>query len=151
MAHPAACGHYETQTAHVDGELIAGLGPSLTGAVLCGLHPCGDLSPVLLRAFVDSRAAAVAFVGCCYHALTDSRLSPVVSDADGSQVGFPLSAAARAMEVVLTPAQRELACHAGEAWAARPSAHRRAHAHRALLEQVQKHTLAPLTDLSAIR
>jgi hypothetical protein len=124
LAHPAACGSYSTRTVRLSEQNRAEMDETLAGAVLCGLHPCGDLSPVLLRAFLESRAAAVAFVGCCYHALST----------DGVDPGFPLSATARTLGVRASPAHRELACHAAEAWAQKAPCARRIHAHRALLE-----------------
>ena len=77
----AAGGAVRSVTMHLTGECAFALGESMRGAVLCGLHTCGDLGPILLRTFLASEARAVVSVGCCYASLTDS----------GSECGFPLS------------------------------------------------------------
>ncbi|KAJ2880855.1 hypothetical protein IWW38_005882, partial [Coemansia aciculifera] len=53
--------------------------------MLCGLHACGDLSSSVLRAFVESDAAAVAVVPYCYNHITEGQ----------GVAGFPLSAELR--------------------------------------------------------
>ncbi|KAI8592368.1 methyltransferase domain-containing protein [Geranomyces variabilis] len=40
--------------------------------LLCGLHACGDLSPALMRHFLNSDAKVLASVGCCYNHLSES-------------------------------------------------------------------------------
>lgn len=92
---------------------------------LVGLHPCGDLAPVLLRLFVTSdRVAFSCTVGCCYMKLTE--------------IGHPLSE--HLERSALTYAARELACHAIEQLKIRLSGeglvHLRTHAWRATLEKL---------------
>ncbi|XP_037551614.1 methyltransferase-like protein 25 [Nematolebias whitei] len=63
----------------------------LEGAVVVGLHTCGDLAASTLRMFVaKAELAAVCGVGCCYHLLSEE------FDPDGQErlqtaCGFPLS------------------------------------------------------------
>lgn len=72
-------------------------------SLVVGLHCCGDLTPSILNVFLDSPGvAAVACVGCCYHALTrentlgDGETSIAAPDRTCSALGrhvtaFPLS------------------------------------------------------------
>ncbi|ELP90639.1 hypothetical protein EIN_022580, partial [Entamoeba invadens IP1] len=42
--------------------------------LLTGLHPCGDLTPTLLRMFQGiPEIKSVCMVGCCYHKLTENK------------------------------------------------------------------------------
>ena len=43
---------------------------SISNFILVGLHACGDLTPTMMRVFVNCPAAcSLAFVACCYHKL----------------------------------------------------------------------------------
>lgn len=44
-----------------------------TDFILAGLHACGDLTPTLLRVFVNCKAAVgLASVACCYMKMSAS-------------------------------------------------------------------------------
>ncbi|KAK1127411.1 hypothetical protein K0M31_003950 [Melipona bicolor] len=76
---------------------------------LIGLHPCGDLAPILLKLY-SSRCEAkfICIVGCCYMKLT------IQSDISGSK-GYPLSKYLLACKNhSLTYTALEVACHAIE-------------------------------------
>ncbi|NXJ87111.1 RRNAD protein, partial [Trogon melanurus] len=100
------------------------------GALVTGLHACGDLSAALLRHFARSPSvAAVASVGCCYMKLSEPPAEPP---------GYPLSSWVAALPGHrLSYRAREGACHALEGYAARlkgGDASLRAHCYRAVLE-----------------
>ncbi|EAL43690.1 hypothetical protein conserved [Entamoeba histolytica] len=68
--------------------------------MLTGLHPCGDLTPTLMRFFkAIPQIKTVCMVGCCYHKLTenpkslsrcfDQNQDEIVKEAD--KYGFPMS------------------------------------------------------------
>jgi hypothetical protein len=68
---------------------------------LIGLHPCGDLGPLLLKHFVNSaNVKFICLVGCCYMKLTS--------------YGYPLSTYTKTLDSALTYPSREIACHAIE-------------------------------------
>uniref|UniRef100_A0A1B0C8Q7 Methyltransferase domain-containing protein n=2 Tax=Lutzomyia longipalpis TaxID=7200 RepID=A0A1B0C8Q7_LUTLO len=98
-----------------------------------GLHPCGDLGPVLLNLFQTCpEVKFIAVVGCCYMKLTEN--------------GFPLSQHLRRMRekepkrVHLSYEAREVACHAIEMYHERLSLGEfddlKIHAYRSALEKV---------------
>uniref|UniRef100_A0A914UV63 Methyltransferase domain-containing protein n=1 Tax=Plectus sambesii TaxID=2011161 RepID=A0A914UV63_9BILA len=113
---------------------------------LIGLHACGDLSSALLREFsTNESVVAVVSVGCCYHKLNggrDKEHMQVWSESDDSlkeedSSGFPMSDAFRRLDVRLSFAARELACHAIEQYADRMHSDPLAlkvHCYRAALE-----------------
>ncbi|XP_041369668.1 protein RRNAD1-like [Gigantopelta aegis] len=78
--------------------------------VLASLHACGDLTPTLLRVFVDSESAAgLASVGCCYMKLSTRS---GVDDAVCDEIGYPMSEFVGSLPGhQLSFAARELACH----------------------------------------
>lgn len=81
--------------------------------VLTGLHPCGDLSATILRAFAHSRQiVGVACVGCCYMKLTTgpSPLPGSRADPEG-RCGYPMSQFLKGCGHTLSYEARELACH----------------------------------------
>ncbi|KAJ2453341.1 hypothetical protein EV183_002296 [Coemansia sp. RSA 2336] len=81
--------------------------------MLCGLHACGDLSSAILKTFVESDAAAVAVVPCCYNHISET---PRASTAEG----FPLS---REMHGVrLGQNALKTACQATSRWDSCPEA-----------------------------
>ena len=68
--------------------------------VLTGLHPCGDLTPTLMRFFKSlNQITHLCMVGCCYHKLTENTHSlmtkyqenneEIVKESDN--YGFPMS------------------------------------------------------------
>jgi len=57
-----------------ENERLLAMAASNDGFVLASLHACGDLTPTLLRIFVDcDSAVGLASVGCCYMKLSTSR------------------------------------------------------------------------------
>eukprot|EP00898_Chlorokybus_atmophyticus_P006738 jgi/Chlat1/7065/Chrsp56S06714 len=114
------------------------------GVVLVGLHACGDLSPAMLRMFVQSEGVrAVVNVGCCYNSIREATND---TDADDSrdnkeaQHGFPMSTACRELGVELGGQAGMLACQSADRWSREsPQAAAlrfRHHAFRAALELV---------------
>ncbi|XP_043590686.1 protein RRNAD1-like isoform X1 [Bombus pyrosoma] len=76
---------------------------------LIGLHPCGDLAPILLK-FYSSRSEAkfICIVGCCYMKLT-------IQSETRELKGYPLSQYLLAHKNhLLTYTALEVACHAIE-------------------------------------
>lgn len=71
---------------------------------IIGLHPCGDLSPILIRHFVQcNQAKFLNIVGCCFMKL--------------SEEGFPMSSFLRNSDgkfSQLSYESKEIACHAIE-------------------------------------
>lgn len=103
----------------------ADLDVELEGAVLVGLHACGDLSPKLLRSFVEGGASALVSVGCCYHKMTEGCQ-------ELGTCGFPMSR--ENTQVRLGTRAREAAEHQAGKWTAKSSEALRTHAWRAILE-----------------
>lgn len=96
---------------------------------LIGLHPCGDLGPVLLNLFKECpEVKFIAVVGCCYMKLTDQ--------------GYPLSEYLKRMQekAFLSYEAREVACHAMEMYHERLSRGQfddlKIHAYRSALERI---------------
>lgn len=85
------------------------------GMGLIGLHPCGDLGPILMNYFI--RGDTVKFLciaGCCFMKLT--------TDKTNAFVGYPLSEFLLMKEdnlVVLSYEAREVSCHAVEMYCKR--------------------------------
>lgn len=70
---------------------------------LIGLHPCGDLGPLLLKHFVnDDSVKFICVVGCCYMKLTNR--------------GYPMSEYVKTLDYHLSYVSREIACHAIEVY-----------------------------------
>ena len=64
--------------------------------ILTGLHPCGDLTPTLMRLFKNlEQIQSLIFVGCCYNKLTENPLFFQLSDNEikkqSNIYGFPMS------------------------------------------------------------
>ncbi|XP_003703845.2 methyltransferase-like protein 25B [Megachile rotundata] len=76
---------------------------------LVGLHPCGDLAPILLKLYSSrSEAKFICIVGCCYMKLT------IQSEVSGLK-GYPLSKYLLLRKNhLLTYTSLEVACHAIE-------------------------------------
>ncbi|CAK1540301.1 unnamed protein product [Leptosia nina] len=69
---------------------------------LIGLHPCGDLGPLLLKYFVQTgQAKFICLVGCCYMKLNK---------------GYPMSEYLKRFDNKLSYPAREIACHAIEVY-----------------------------------
>ncbi|KAI8614123.1 methyltransferase domain-containing protein [Chytriomyces sp. MP71] len=81
--------------------------------LLTGLHSCGDLTPAIMKHFLESEAAALVVVGCCYNKLTE----PLDFHGDDG-VGFPLSNYLRSKRPIfhLGYSARSVACHATCRW-----------------------------------
>lgn len=70
---------------------------------LIGLHPCGDLGPLLLEHFVNCDSVQfICVVGCCYMKLTNQ--------------GYPMSQFVNNLDCHLSYVSREIACHAIEVY-----------------------------------
>ncbi|XP_052750162.1 methyltransferase-like protein 25B isoform X2 [Galleria mellonella] len=98
---------------------------------LIGLHPCGDLGPLLLKHFVNSsRVKFICVVGCCYMKLT----------CDCIDRGYPMSRYLTGLDSGLSYASREIACHAIEVYCDRLRKGNyedlKIHAYRAALERI---------------
>ncbi|KAL4716914.1 hypothetical protein ACJJTC_012725 [Scirpophaga incertulas] len=92
-----------------------------------GLHPCGDLGPLLLKHFVNSECVRfICLVGCCYMKLTN--------------YGYPMSSFTKRLDSSLSYASREIACHAIEVYCERLRNGNyedlKVHAYRAALESI---------------
>ncbi|KAI9323275.1 methyltransferase domain-containing protein [Dichotomocladium elegans] len=108
--------------------------------LICGLHTCGDLSPMIMRLFAESKdqVACLVNVGCCYHYLAD---------------GFPLSDSLKQRGYKLSTTARVLACHSPWQWIHEMENCRKLfeqHFSRALLQQIMadkglSSTVAPPT------
>ncbi|KAJ3293515.1 hypothetical protein HK104_004387 [Borealophlyctis nickersoniae] len=124
--------------------------------MLCGLHTCGDLAAVSIRHFLESDAAVLVGVGCCYNHLTEApnanlaappshwesstnfqRRRPPSKDAPP---GFPMSAHVASLSMALGFTARMLACQATCRWAEQPDAAENfsRHFYRALLQAIIK-------------
>ncbi|KAG6441836.1 hypothetical protein O3G_MSEX002033 [Manduca sexta] len=98
---------------------------------LIGLHPCGDLGPLLLRHFTAyEHVKFICLVGCCFMKLT----------CEGENCGYPMSEYVRGMDHGLSYVSREIACHAIEVYAERLMKGNyedlKVHAYRAALERI---------------
>lgn len=98
---------------------------------LIGLHPCGDLGPLLLKHFVESdHVRFICVVGCCYNKLT-------CGQEDG---GYPMSTFTKTLNNKLSYPSREIACHAIEVYCdrLRRGSYKdlKIHAFRAALERI---------------
>lgn len=72
---------------------------------LIGLHPCGDLGPLLIKHFVNShKVKFICVVGCCYMKLS----------CNNDNCGYPMSKYVKQLDNSLTYVSREIACHAIE-------------------------------------
>lgn len=74
--------------------------------ILAGLHACGDLSVMMLKAFVESvEVKAVVSIGCCYNLLSEDRFGN-----SGAHLGFPMSCGVKGVSLSLGKCYRDLAC-----------------------------------------
>ncbi|BFZ02441.1 hypothetical protein BsWGS_05480 [Bradybaena similaris] len=104
--------------------------------ILAGLHACGDLTPTLLRVFVNCKAAVgLASVACCYMKMSAS--THLASEAPRLD-NYPMSQFLRCLPCSqLSYEARELACHFADAYFARlkdNSPHLVVHSFRAALQ-----------------
>lgn len=79
---------------------------------IVGLHPCGDLGPLLLRMFAETPAIKfICIVGCCFNKLS----------CQGDKFrGYPLSHFVSSIENnELSYESRQIACHAIESYCQR--------------------------------
>ncbi|XP_022822470.1 protein RRNAD1 [Spodoptera litura] len=98
---------------------------------LIGLHPCGDLGPLLLKQFVEcENIKFICVVGCCFMKLT----------CDGVNRGYPMSDFVKRLDSHLSFTSREIACHAIEVYCERLCKGNyedlKIHAYRAALERM---------------
>lgn len=101
--------------------------PDLREFGLVGLHPCGDLGPLLLQCFAQNENIKfLCIVGCCYMKLSD--------------VGYPMSNYTKQLSNKLSYSAKEIASHAIEAYTERLEEgdynHLKVHAYRAALERI---------------
>lgn len=104
---------------------------------IIGLHPCGDLAPILTNFFLQSSEAKfLNLVGCCYFKITTL---------DVAHKGYPLSSYLSTANLSpkwqhLSFEAREIACHAIEVYAKRLSDknydYLRVHSFRAAIETI---------------
>ncbi|XP_013175925.1 PREDICTED: protein RRNAD1 isoform X2 [Papilio xuthus] len=104
---------------------------NITEYGLVGLHPCGDLGPLLLKHFVNcERVKFICIVGCCYMKLS----------CDSEPYGYPMSEYVKKLGSKLSYNSREIACHAIETYSERllkgQYDYLKIHAFRAALEKV---------------
>ncbi|RUS91928.1 hypothetical protein EGW08_000330 [Elysia chlorotica] len=109
-----------------------------TNFVLVGLHACGDLTPTLLRVFLNCPTAqGLASVACCYMKMTASPSSPL-HELDY----FPMSMYLQDLQCkCLSYEAREMACHFADAYHQRlleSPPHLKSHSFRAALEKLLK-------------
>ncbi|KAI9103214.1 methyltransferase domain-containing protein [Phlyctochytrium arcticum] len=114
--------------------------------LLCGLHSCGDLSPAMMKHFLQSDAQALVCVGCCYNHLSENGPDPFApprraheSGPHIDQCGFPLSQHLTQKGSHLGITARMLACQATCRWMLEQQASIDAfskHYYRALLQQL---------------
>ncbi|XP_072939456.1 methyltransferase-like protein 25B [Epargyreus clarus] len=98
---------------------------------LIGLHPCGDLGPLLLKHFITcNKVKFICVVGCCFMKLT----------CDCEPCGYPLSKYVKGLDSGLSYVSREIACHAIEVYCERlmkgDYKNLKIHAYRAALERI---------------
>ncbi|XP_013133338.1 PREDICTED: protein RRNAD1 isoform X2 [Papilio polytes] len=104
---------------------------NITEYGLIGLHPCGDLGPLLLKHFINcEKVKFICIVGCCYMKLS----------CDIEPYGYPMSEYVKNLGSKLTFTSREIACHAIETYAERlmkgEYEYLKIHAFRAALEKI---------------
>ncbi|XP_061709303.1 methyltransferase-like protein 25B [Cydia pomonella] len=98
---------------------------------LVGLHPCGDLGPLLIKHFINCKQVKyICVVGCCFMKLT----------CEGKETGYPLSNYVKGLDSKLSYVSREIACHAIEIYLERLRKDNyddlKVHAYRAALERI---------------
>lgn len=94
-------------------SILVQLNESITSNFgLIGLHPCGDLGPLLIKMFIEAeKIKFIAIVSCCHMKLTCN---------DSNEVGYPMSKFVDKMKIKnLSYESRELACHALEMYCER--------------------------------
>jgi len=96
------------------------------GALLVGLHTCGDLGPLAIQTYLaKAELRGVVSVGCCYERLTE----------DGTTTaGFPLSSVVKATGIKLSEPRREHGNHTLVQWCQRGPVALSNHGYRAMLE-----------------
>lgn len=98
--------HYNMTLSHHTQLQDIKLPNSTDGYGLVGLHPCGDLGPLLLKHFVNCEDVKfICLVGCCYMKLTSN--------------GYPMSKHVQNLNSALSYPSREIACHAIEVYSER--------------------------------
>ncbi|CAO3612872.1 unnamed protein product [Cunninghamella blakesleeana] len=84
--------------------------------LICGLHACGDLSPIILRLFIQQPdIQALVNVGCCYHFLTHP-YDDHHGYHDMKTTGFPMSHKIQNMDFHLGSTASMLACQTPSRW-----------------------------------
>ncbi|XP_067001365.2 methyltransferase-like protein 25B isoform X3 [Anabrus simplex] len=102
---------------------------------LVGLHPCGNLGPILLQLFVNCHNVKfINIVGCCYMKISlDNPLSDHFT-------GYPLSYFVSERPHTISYEACEIACHAIESYCERLCSgdvnHLKVHCYRATLERL---------------
>ncbi|XP_026472972.1 protein RRNAD1-like isoform X1 [Ctenocephalides felis] len=117
-------------------KLLFNLNKNTVKFGIIGLHPCGDLIPIMLQLFaLLPEIKFVKAVGCCYMKLsTFDRKSPEKAH------GYPLSAFLKSIPHELSYSAREVACHAIETYCQRLKkglySDLQVHSYRAALEEL---------------
>ncbi|XP_041975584.1 protein RRNAD1 [Aricia agestis] len=102
---------------------------------LIGLHPCGDLGPLLIKHFVScEKVKFICVVGCCYMKLS----------CDTECCGYPMSEYVKQKDSSLSYTVREISCHAIDMYCERLCKgdynDLKIHAYRAALEKLLVNT-----------
>ncbi|XP_057313192.1 probable methyltransferase-like protein 25 [Hydractinia symbiolongicarpus] len=98
----------------------------LQGAVLTGLHACGDLTSTAIKLFMkEEYFQALHIVGCCYNLITDHQ-----------ETGFPMSKYLNNQDFKLGKNAKMLACQCPERWKATSQTLGESLLYRAILEKI---------------
>ncbi|KAL1920542.1 uncharacterized protein VTP21DRAFT_919 [Calcarisporiella thermophila] len=99
-------------------EMQCGDDKAEEGWLVCGLHACGDLTPLMLRLFTQqSEIRCVVNVGCCYHFLTEKfETKKPGEDVSRGTDCFPMSEHLKSARVTLGRQARMLSCQTPWRW-----------------------------------
>lgn len=98
--------HFNVTLKHLEQLSELPLPENMESYGLIGLHPCGDLGPLLLKHFVDNeKVKFICLVGCCFMKLTSE--------------GYPMSEYVKGLDSHLSYVSREISCHAIESYCER--------------------------------
>lgn len=107
-----------------------GRGMEKSGAILIGLHACGDLTAHTLELFAnESYFRGLQIVGCCYNLCTEYSDDPV-------NFRFPMSLQLKERDVYLGKVARQLACQSPEKWSATEQELQKSLLYRAILQKM---------------
>ncbi|XP_034834962.1 methyltransferase-like protein 25B [Maniola hyperantus] len=123
--------HCNVTLSSIDQLQELSLSTSVTNYGLIGLHPCGDLGPLLIKHFVDcDKVKFICIVGCCFMKLS----------CNTEPCGYPMSQYVKGIDSGLSYTSREIACHAIDTYCERLCRGEykdlKVHAYRAALEKL---------------